>query len=75
MHITLLYVMRRVCVPQGKAVNIIAEGILGHFASTGQKVTLLATGCLTNVATLIIVYPEIKDVLDRIGACGRVVLL
>jgi hypothetical protein len=53
---------------QGKAVNVMADRILSSVAATGERVTLLATGCLTNVALLLTVYPEVKEALNRIGA-------
>jgi Inosine-uridine preferring nucleoside hydrolase len=60
---------------QGKAVNVMADRILSAAAATGDKITLLATGCLTNVALLLTVYPEVKDVLDNIGVCCRILVM
>lgn len=54
----------------GKAVNVMAERIMASYAATGRKVVLVATGCLTNVALLLAVHPEVKDALQRIVIMG-----
>ena len=50
-----------------KGVMHMAESILGH---TGGKVTLIATGALTNVALLLALYPEVKPALTEIVLMG-----
>jgi hypothetical protein len=44
----------------GKAVFETFERISGHFKSTGQRVVIIAVGCLTNVALLLAVFPEVR---------------
>lgn len=53
-----------------KAINVMAATIMGHHQKTGEKVTLIATGALTNVALLLSVYPEVKDSLEKIVTMG-----
>lgn len=58
-----------------KAVNYIAAAIHGARAQHKDKVTIIATGALTNIALLLSVYPELKDDISQIvimgGAVGR----
>jgi len=58
-----------------KAVNYIAAAIKGALQQHKEKVTIIATGCLTNIALLLTIYPEIIDDIKQIvimgGAVGR----
>lgn len=49
-----------------KAVIAMAENILGH----AEPVTLVATGCLTNVALMLSLFPEVKKNLADIVIMG-----
>ena len=53
-----------------KGVVAMAKAILQRNVETGQKVTLVATGALTNVALMLSLYPEVMDVLDEIVIMG-----
>ncbi|QDZ24711.1 inosine-uridine-preferring nucleoside hydrolase [Chloropicon primus] len=53
----------------GKCVNVMHD----HIASAESRVALVATGALTNVALLLLVYPELADRIDVVlmgGAYG-----
>jgi len=52
-----------------KAVNYMFE-VIDNETKYGDKVTLVATGCLTNVALLLTIYPEVKQKLDKIVILG-----
>lgn len=56
---------------KGKGVLILADAIMKEFAKSGEKVTLIFTGPLTNGAALFILYPEIKDMVEVVlmGGC------
>lgn len=41
-----------------------------NIASQGEKVTLVATGTLTNVALLLTVFPEVKETIEQIVLLG-----
>ena len=60
----------KIWVDEGKAVNVTFESIVSH----GEPVTIIATGALTNIALLLIVYPEsrrfIKEIVLMGGAIG-----
>lgn len=56
-----------------KAVTLMASTIMSHHAATGEAVTLIATGALTNVALLLSVYPEVKECISRIVTMGGAV--
>jgi hypothetical protein len=45
-------------------------GALSLLVWPGEKVVLVATGSLTNVALLLAVYPEVKDLLKEIVIMG-----
>lgn len=49
---------------KGKGVLILADTIMKEFTKSGEKVTLIFTGPLTNGAALFILYPEIKDMVE-----------
>ena len=51
---------------QGKAVNVIYQ----YLSNQEDKVTLIATGCLTNVALLLRIYPEVLNNLKRLVVLG-----
>lgn len=53
-----------------KAVAFMYQCIRQHAASTGEKVTIIALGPLTNVAVLMSVYPEIAHDLAEIIVMG-----
>eukprot|EP00007_Cunea_sp_BSH-02190019_P008736 CAMPEP_0174231900 /NCGR_PEP_ID=MMETSP0417-20130205/2314_1 /TAXON_ID=242541 /ORGANISM="Mayorella sp, Strain BSH-02190019" /LENGTH=349 /DNA_ID=CAMNT_0015309863 /DNA_START=63 /DNA_END=1109 /DNA_ORIENTATION=+ len=53
-------------VREGKAVLRMYE----HIAASERKVTLVAVGCLTNVALLLTLYPEVRPLLERIVLMG-----
>jgi inosine-uridine nucleoside N-ribohydrolase len=57
------------------AVNFMAASIRGARAQHKTAVTLVATGCLTNVALLLSVYPDIASDIEKIvimgGAVGK----
>jgi inosine-uridine nucleoside N-ribohydrolase len=48
----------------GKAVLIMFDAIQKSFIEKGKKVQLIATGALTNVALLLILFPEVIDMID-----------
>lgn len=54
----------------GKAVVVMHEMIMKRAKDTGKLVTLVATGCLSNVALLLVLFPEIKSVLSKIVLMG-----
>jgi len=41
--------------------------VFKQHASRGSTITLIATGPLTNVALLLMLYPEVKPFISRIG--------
>jgi inosine-uridine nucleoside N-ribohydrolase len=51
--------------PSTKAISMIAETLKKH-----NRVTLLATGPLTNIALLLLVYPECKFFIEKIVIMG-----
>ncbi len=53
-----------------KAVAFMYQCIRQHATSTGEKVTVIALGPLTNVAVLLSVYPEIAHDLAEIIVMG-----
>lgn len=56
-----------------KAVNYMFSSISKAFSERQERVTVIATGALTNVALLLIVYPEARDMIDIVfmgGALG-----
>ncbi|GAQ84607.1 inosine-uridine preferring nucleoside hydrolase family protein [Klebsormidium nitens] len=57
----------------GKSVNVMFDAISKRFKNDGssQKVSLVATGALTNIALLLSVYPEIKEMIEitMMGGC------
>jgi purine nucleosidase/pyrimidine-specific ribonucleoside hydrolase len=55
---------------EGNAVVAMFESIKAHVEANAEKVTLIATGCCTNVALLLRVYPAVEDMLDRIVIMG-----
>ena len=54
----------------GKAVAVLAETILHHHTTTGEKVTIIATGALTNLALLLSIYPEVVPAIAGITTMG-----
>lgn len=50
----------------GKAVTVMYDRISAAFRESGDRVRLVATGALSNVALLIILYPE---VLEKVEIC------
>eukprot|EP00878_Enallax_costatus_P044648 GHUV01053349.1.p1 GENE.GHUV01053349.1~~GHUV01053349.1.p1 ORF type:complete len:261 (+),score=52.90 GHUV01053349.1:1337-2119(+) len=50
----------------GKAVNVMFAAIQQQYTTYPQegKVQLICTGALTNAALLLVVYPEVKDMID-----------
>ena len=50
--------------------------IYDHFKSAEQKVTVIATGPLTNISLLLINYPDVTNYIQKLvlmgGACGNV---
>ena len=56
------------------AVQLMHDTIHDYWKRTGKQVTLLVTGCHTNIALLLAVYPDITDALEEIiflgGAIG-----
>ena len=55
---------------EGKAIAVMYDRIAAKVVTAGRSVTLVATGCLTNVALLLVVYPEVKAHLNRIVLMG-----
>ncbi|CAG9329123.1 unnamed protein product [Blepharisma stoltei] len=49
---------------QGPAPPVMYEQIRRYFYLTGQKVRLVGTGCLTNIALLLVLYPDVKSMID-----------
>ncbi|WP_031530123.1 nucleoside hydrolase [Dyadobacter crusticola] len=47
-----------------------AEGIAGILEESTKKVTIVATGPLTNIATFLESYPHLKDKIERISLMG-----
>lgn len=56
-----------------KAVNYIATAIKAAVSQHKEKVTIVATACLTNIALLLTVYPEIVDDIKQIVIMGGAV--
>lgn len=46
------------------------EGIAGILAGTKEKVTIVPTGPLTNVAIFLLAYPHLKNKIERISLMG-----
>lgn len=58
---------------EGKAVVVMFERISAAFRESGVRVRVVATGALTNVALLIILYPEVLAMVEIVlmgGALG-----
>ncbi|GAB4819914.1 hypothetical protein N2152v2_006960 [Parachlorella kessleri] len=55
----------------GKAPNVMFERISQHFRDTGQRVHLVAVAALTNVALLLMLYPEVLGMVEVVimGGC------
>lgn len=48
----------------GPAPPVMYRYIREHFFMTGNKVNLVGTGCLTNIALLLVLYPDVKSMVE-----------
>lgn len=57
-------------VASNKGVIFMHDTICSCYSNNGEKVAIIATGALTNVALLLILYPEISDMIDIVFMGG-----